>query len=250
MERLRGPDGCPWDREQTLASLAPFIIEEAYEVVAAIDGGDAEELREELGDLLFQVVFASEISASHGGFEMADVIEGCVEKMTRRHPHVFGGETASTSAEVLDKWAEIKRTEKRESAALQSCLDGVPESLPALMRAHKLSKKAAGAGFDWPDAGAVLEKVEEEVGEFKEAVLKGGPEAIEAELGDVLFTLVNVARHFEVDPEEALRRTIGRFITRFHHVEREIKNAGMDLGTAGIEEMERLWNEAKSLETP
>lgn len=245
MERLRSPGGCPWDREQTLRTLTPFIIEEAYEVVSAIDSGSAEEMKEELGDLLFQVVFCSRIAEEEGLFDLAGVIDGCVEKMVRRHPHVFADATAETSEEVLRNWAEIKDGEKKEKRTTGEKLAGVPEVLPALLRAHKISQKAAKVGFDWADVREVLTKVDEELGEFREAVERKDAEAMEEELGDLLFTVVNAARFVEVNPEDALRRTIGKFITRFHHVERDILDRGGDLSSASMEEMERLWQEAK-----
>lgn len=248
MERLRAPEGCPWDREQTLESLVPFIIEEAYEVVSAIDGGQSRHVKDELGDLLFQVVFASRIAEEAGDFSMKDVIDASVEKMVRRHPHVFGEGKADTSEEVLAHWAEIKKEEKRKAGEPQGLLSGIPEVLPALMRAHKVSQKAAKAGFDWQDIQEVFVKVDEELGEFKKEVLGRNAEGMEEEFGDLLFSLVNVGRFLEVNPEDALRKTISKFITRFNHIEQTIVEKGEDLSTASIEEMERLWTEAKALE--
>jgi len=247
MERLRGPDGCPWDRAQSLGSLVPFIIEEAYEVVAAIDSGSPESLREELGDLLFQIIFCSQIAAESRQFSLADVIDSSHEKMVRRHPHVFGDKAASTPEEVLVHWAEIKKKEK-EGKTGGGVLSGVPEVLPALLRAHKISEKAAKVGFDWKDVSGVLEKVGEEVAEFSRAVKKRDAAGMEEELGDLLFTIVNVARFLEVNPEDALRKTIGKFITRFHHVEKRVAEGGSTLSTTSIEELERLWEEAKKVE--
>jgi len=253
MERLRGPDGCPWDRAQSLGSLVPFIIEEAYEVVAAIDSGSPESLREELGDLLFQIIFCSQIAAESRQFSLADVIDSSHEKMVRRHPHVFGDKAASTPEEVLVHWAEIKKKEKEGAAGAGGgeeggILSGVPEVLPALLRAHKISEKAAKVGFDWKDVSGVLEKVGEEVAEFSRAVKKRDAAGMEEELGDLLFTIVNVARFLEVNPEDALRKTIGKFITRFHHVEKRVAEGGSTLSTTSIEELERLWEEAKKVE--
>ena len=248
MERLRAPDGCPWDREQTLSTLVPFIIEEAYEVVSAIDSGESGAIKDELGDLLFQVVFASRIAEEAGDFSMKDVIDASVEKMVRRHPHVFGDGKAGTSEEVLMHWAEIKKEEKRKAGISPGLLSGIPEVLPALLRAHKVSQKAARAGFDWQDVQEVFVKVDEELGEFKREVLAKNAAGMEEEFGDLLFSLVNVSRFLEVNPEDALRKTISKFINRFNHIEQEVTKNGSDLSTATMEEMDRLWSEAKALE--
>ena len=248
MERLRGPEGCPWDREQTLSTLVPFIIEEAYEVVAAIDSGESGALKDELGDLLFQVVFASRIAEEAGDFSMKDVIDASVEKMVRRHPHVFGDGKAGTSEEVLMHWAEIKKEEKRKAGISHGLLSGIPEVLPALLRAHKVSQKAARVGFDWQDVQEVFVKVTEELEEFKKEVLAKNAVGMEEEFGDLLFSLVNVSRFLEVNPEDALRKTISKFISRFGHIEKKVAEAGEDLSTATMEEMDRLWREAKALE--
>ncbi|MBI5491842.1 MAG: nucleoside triphosphate pyrophosphohydrolase [Deltaproteobacteria bacterium] len=249
MERLRGPKGCPWDREQTLGTLVPFIIEEAYEVVSAIDSGSPEAIREELGDLLFQVIFVSRIASEAGQFDINDVIDESFEKMVRRHPHVFGDRKAETSEEVLKHWAEIKKEEKEKKEDKgEGYLSGIPEVLPALLRAHKVTQKAAKAGFDWKDVNEVFDKLAEELAEFRNEVLKKNPEGIEEELGDILFTIVNVSRFYEVNPEDALRKTIGKFINRFHFIERNVADKGGDLSATPIEEMERLWQEAKARE--
>lgn len=247
MERLRGPGGCPWDREQTLKSLVPFIIEEAYEVVSAIDSGSMESIREELGDLFFQIIFSCQIAREEGKFDIVDVIDGTVEKMVRRHPHVFGDKKASTSEEVLKHWAEIKKEEEKSSEKKQY-LSEVPEAMPALLRAHKVSQKAAKAGFDWKDVDEVLDKLKEETDEFKKALLDKDAAGMEEELGDMLFTLVNVGRFVEVNPEDALRKTIGKFINRFHYVEKNITQKGGDLSSTPMQEMERLWEESKRRE--
>lgn len=244
MARLRGTDGCPWDREQTLESLVPFIIEEAYEVIAAIDERSDDALKDELGDLLFQIIFATRITAETGRFNLADVIDHSFDKMVRRHPHVFGEAKADTAAEVLRHWAEIKKAERKGHKDI-GALSGVPEVLPALLRAHKISQKAAKVGFDWKDTAQVIEKLDEEVAEFKAAVKANDAANIEEELGDILFTLVNVSRFMQVNPEDALRKTIGKFITRFHHVEAAIIANGGEIADASMDEMERLWQEAK-----
>ena len=239
MERLRGPGGCPWDKEQTMTSLTPFIIEEAYEVVSAIDSGDMEHIKEELGDLLFQVIFVSQLASEEGVFTLADVIEGSHGKMVSRHPHVFGESRADTSEAVLKQWAEIKKAEKKGKET---------EVLPALLRAHKISQKASKVGFDWKGVEEVLEKLDEETAEFKEAVRSANAADMEEELGDMLFTMVNIGRFLQVNPEDALRKTIAKFISRFHHVERAVIQKGDDLSTTSMDEMERLWQEAKASE--
>lgn len=244
MERLRGPQGCPWDKEQTLESLVPFIIEEAYEVISAIDSGEADAIKEELGDLLFQIIFAAEICRGKGLFDLSSVIDGSVDKMILRHPHVFGDAKADTADEVLKHWAEIKSKEAKAKAD-QGLLSGVPEVMPALLRAHKVSAKAAKAGFDWKDVRHVMEKVDEEIEEFKAAVYSEDVKDMEEEIGDILFTIVNAARFLEINPEDALRKTIGKFIQRFHYIENSLKEKGIDLSLATMDEMERLWQDSK-----
>lgn len=247
MARLRSPDGCPWDKEQTIESLTPFIIEEAYEVVSAIDAGKDEEIKEELGDLLFQIIFASRIKEEEGAFDVSGVINRTVEKMIRRHPHVFGDvtvERAKTPEEVLRRWAEIKQEENKHKP-YEGYLAGVPKAMPALLRAHKISKKAAKTGFDWKDSSEVLKKVREEVKEFEEAVKNRDTAGMEEEIGDMLFTIVNVARFLEVNPENALRKTVGKFINRFHYIEKTLAKKNKDLTQASMDEMEALWQEAK-----
>jgi len=250
MERLRAPDGCPWDKEQTMKSLTPFIIEEAYEVVSAIDSGDMEHIKEELGDLLFQVIFISQMASEEGFFCLRDVIDLSHDKMVGRHPHVFGESKAETPEEVLRQWAEIKKAEKKakEKETEEGYLAGIPEVLPALLRAHKVSQKASKAGFDWKNVDEVMEKLDEETAEFKTAVKGKKADAMEEELGDMLFTMVNIGRFLEVNPEDALRRTIAKFITRFHYLERAIIQKGDTLSTTDMGEMERLWQEAKASE--
>jgi tetrapyrrole methylase family protein/MazG family protein len=242
MERLRSPGGCPWDREQTTESLVPFIIEEAYEVAGAIDSRDPESIKEELGDLLFQIIFLCQLAKERGEFDIGGVIESSSKKMVRRHPHVFGDKKAETSKEVLKQWAHIKEAEKKKEGYLTE----LPEAFPALMRAQKVTEKAAKAGFDWENVDQVLEKVTEELDEFRQALSAGDAKATEEELGDLIFALVNVSRFVEVNPEEALRKTIGRFINRFHYIEKKLEEEGRGLAGTPLEEMERLWNEAKS----
>ncbi|MBI5560930.1 MAG: nucleoside triphosphate pyrophosphohydrolase [Deltaproteobacteria bacterium] len=248
MERLRGPKGCPWDREQTLESLTPFIIEEAYEVVGAIESGKASDIMEELGDLLFQIIFAAQIANEKRKFDITDVMEASVEKMTRRHPHVFGKVRAETPADVLKHWARIKKEEKEKGGKKEGCLSGIPDAFPSLLRAHKITEKASRAGFDWKNLKGVLGKVNEELSEFMEALSTGDAKRTEEEFGDLLFSLVNLSRFIEVNPEEALRKTIGRFISRFHYIEKTLDKKKRPLQSASLEEMERLWQEAKAKE--
>ncbi len=244
MARLRSPDGCPWDRKQTTESLKPFLIEECYEVIDALDEGDPEKIREELGDLLFQIVFHARIAEENGDFTMEDVIRTNVEKMTRRHPHVFGSEKLSTDREVLANWEELKKKEKGYQDR-KSILEGVPRDLPSLLRAHRLQERAARVGFDWRHLNEVLPKLDEEMAEFRAALKKEDAAGIEEELGDVFFTLVNISRFLGVNPEEALRKTISKFIDRFRTIEEKAAEAGKSLTEMTLEEMDRLWEESK-----
>jgi tetrapyrrole methylase family protein/MazG family protein len=244
MARLRGPDGCPWDRKQTTASLKPFLIEECYEVVDALDEGDPEKIREELGDLLFQIIFHARIAEEKGEFTIKDVITTNVEKMTRRHPHVFGDEKLETDKEVLANWEEIKKKEKGYRDR-KSVLEGVPRDLPSLLRAHRLQERAARVGFDWKHLNEALPKLDEEMAEFKESLKKEDAAGIEEELGDVFFTLVNISRFLGVNPEEALRKTISKFIDRFRYIEEAAETAGRKLNDMTLKEMDRLWEESK-----
>ena len=241
MARLRAEDGCPWDREQDHRSLRPYLIEEAYEVLDALDREDDPSLREELGDLMLQIVFHAQIAREEGRFDIEDVLQTHVQKLKRRHPHVFGDASVSGSDQVIANWEEIKRQEGK-----RSILDGVPRYLPALLRAYRVQEKAAGVGFDWEDVDGVLSKVDEELEEFREACAQRDPEQIEEELGDLLFSLVNVARFLNAHPEDALRRTADKFIRRFQFIESEIERTGRNLDTASIEEMDALWEKAKA----
>lgn len=243
MARLRAPDGCPWDLEQTHASLRQSVIEEAYEVSAAINSGDDANLREELGDLLLQPVFHAQMAKDAGRFDFDDVARSIVEKLVRRHPHVFGTENAADAAEVLTRWDEIKRAEKG-NAAPASALDGVTEGLPALMRAEKVQKRAAKVGFDWPEVAPVLEKVREELAEV-EAVL-GDQDKLEDELGDLLFVAVNLARKLKVDPEVALQRATDKFARRFCAVEALARERGQAMETMGLPALDALWDRVKA----
>jgi tetrapyrrole methylase family protein/MazG family protein len=248
MERLRGPDGCPWDREQTLKTLRPYVLEETYEVLEAIDAGDPREHCEELGDLLLQIVFQAQLRKEEGRFEFADVAEAISRKLVSRHPHVFGSSEVKDAEGVLKQWAALKREENKAKGAGHSVLEGVPREMPALARADRLTEKASRIGFDWPDATGAREKVAEELAELDRAIAGGDRDAVEHELGDLLFAGANLARKLGVAPEEALRGTLARFVRRFTHVERELARRGVPHGGATLAEMDALWDEAKSLE--
>jgi MazG family protein len=242
MARLRAPEGCPWDQEQTLDSLRPFILEEAYELVDAIDGSQPEAIKEELGDLVLEVLFVSQICAEREHFELWQVLELLEEKLVRRHPHVFGPRQARDSGEALARWNEIKDTEKSKG---ESVLSNVPRALPALVRASKLSAKAARTGFDWKSVDDVVEKLREELTELEMARVTSRPEAIAEEIGDLLFVVVNLARHLGVDPELALNGTNQKFVNRFRHVEKRLAADKRSPSESNLEEMEALWQEAK-----
>lgn len=247
MQELRSHQGCPWDKQQTMASLKPFVIEEAYEVVEAIDSGDRAKVCEELGDLLLQIVFLSQIGKEEDVFSFEDVLQEIHDKLIRRHPHVFGDETAENAQEVLHRWEQIKQEEKNDQQR-KSILEGTPKALPGLLRAHRLQDRAARVGFDWQKTSQVLEKVEEEFEELKKALEENDPCQMEKEFGDILFALVNLSRFIQVNPEDALKGTIHRFISRFQYIEEHAVGNGIELHTLSLEEMDRLWNEAKELE--
>lgn len=249
MRRLLAPDGCPWDREQTFESLRKYALEEACEVIDAIDSGDRKAIREELGDLLLQVVFQAELGRREGAFGIDDVVSGIVEKLVYRHPHVFGDLEAKDANEVLSNWEKLKVKEKGE----RGILAGVPRSLPALTRSQRIGEKVQRVGFDWADAKGSREKVSEEIRELDAAIASGDDQAIEDEMGDVLFALVNLSRHVKVDAEGALRRTIDKFTRRFDHVEKQVKAEHGGWTGAGeenlpLETLDRYWDQAKALE--
>lgn len=244
MARLRGPDGCPWDREQTHSSLERHVIEEAYELVEAVESGDDAHLREELGDLLLQIVFHAQIAADRGAFTIDDVISGLVEKLKRRHPHIFGEGRAETPAQVSRIWEEIK--DEDEGKYLESRLSGVPAALPALMRAAKIQKRMASAGFDWEKDEDTLGALVQEAGEL-DAAMKGEGDIAE-EIGDMLFMLVNVARRFGIEPEAALRASTAKAEARFRYMEKAAGEAGRKLEDMTLDEQDALWNEAKEKE--
>lgn len=243
MAALRSENGCPWDREQTRESLKPFLIEETYEVLEALDEGSPEKIKEELGDLLFQIVFHCQIAKEQGEFDMDDVIKKIADKMIARHPHVFGEAEFETSEEVLKQWEERK---KEEGKLRESILEGIPKELPSLLRAQRLQARAARVGFDWKRVEDVIEKLEEELQEFKVALKNNkNQKEIENELGDIFFVLVNISRFVGVNPEDALRKTISKFISRFRYIEMKAKDTGKSLSDMTLEEMDALWNEAK-----
>ena len=249
MARLRDPEGgCPWDLEQTFATIAPYTIEEAYEVADAIEREAWDELKGELGDLLFQAVFHARMAEEEGLFDLDDVANAMSDKMVARHPHVFGTESREKSAEQQTRdWEKVKAAERAARGAA-GVLDDVALGLPALMRAEKLQKRAARVGFDWGETGAVLDKIVEEAREVAEAAETGDPDGIEDEIGDLLFVVVNLARHLKVDPEVALRRTNAKFTRRFRHIEAALEKEGRSPQDATLEEMDALWEAAKATE--
>lgn len=266
MTKLRAPDGCPWDREQTVKTLRGYLLEEAHEVLEVLDALDEDggasqqpamvgEHRDELGDLLLQIVFQSEIQREHGRFDVGDVCAAITDKLKRRHPHIFldKGAVAEGTPGSKEGWEAIKRKE-REAKGLpgkeerpKSALDGVPHNLPALLRAYRTGEKARGAGFDWPTHEGVVDKIDEEVGELKEALASGKREEIESEIGDLLYALTNLSRHFEIDAESALRKTIARFESRFRVVERLLADEGKTPEKTSLDELEEKWQQAKKL---
>jgi tetrapyrrole methylase family protein / MazG family protein len=247
MATLRSPSGCPWDRAQDSTSLKPYLLEEAYEVLDAIEEGAPHKLRDELGDLLFQVIFHAQLARERGDFDVYDILAGTIAKMTRRHPHVFGSAAASTPQEALQNWEEIKRQEKTATEGT-SVLDGVPRQLPSLLRAQRLQDKAARVGFEWEHVDQVWEKFAEEIRELQTAAALQNRAKVEEELGDVLFSLVNLARFLEVNPDEALHKTTGKFIRRFQFIERELHRRGKTPKQASLAEMDALWEQAKQQE--
>jgi len=243
---LRGPGGCPWDREQTHHSLRPYLLEECHEVLSAIDSGSMDGLREELGDLSLHVAFQAELAEEGGAFRLRDSLDHISDKLIRRHPHVFGGESAETAREVERLWEAVKAAETDgEGKRRESILDGVPVSLPGLLRAQRIQEKVEGVGFQWPGVQGALDKLEEELGELRAALAGGDPEAREEELGDLLFSLVNVARYLRLQPEDALRRTNDKFIRRFRAVEHRVREGGGVVETAGLAELDRHWEQVK-----
>jgi MazG family protein len=259
MATLRGPNGCPWDKQQDFNSLKPMLVEEVYEVLEAIDNQDFDGLAEELGDLLLHVIFHAQLGKEAGQFDITTVIEKISEKLVRRHPHVFGSESASTPEEVIKNWESIKAQEKAEklknrTPEQRSLLEGIPSKLPAIHEAHQISSRAARVGFDWPDIEGIFDKLQEEVHELKEVISAGGDdtqrERLEDEIGDMLFVMVNIARYLKIDSESALKRANRKFKARFRYMEGELAKLGKSLEETSLEEMEVLWQKAKSQTIP
>jgi tetrapyrrole methylase family protein/MazG family protein len=261
-ERLLAPNGCPWDREQTHESLRTYLIEEAYEVLDALESGDADKFAEELGDLLLQIIFHSALASQAGRFDVSDVIERVHTKMVRRHPHVFRAHKAGTSAQVLKNWEQLKAEERRadragksksakngDAAAPNSLLDGIPHTLPAVLEAYQVTRRAARVGFDWPNISGVLDKLREESSELQHAIAAGDSAEIESEAGDLLFAAVNVARFLKLDPEIALKKANRKFIGRFQQMETQATADGRKLADMNAAELDELWNKIKSAQS-
>lgn len=252
MNRLLAPDGCPWDREQTLDSLRHYLIEESFEVIDALDEGDATAHCDELGDVLFQIVFQSALREREGAFNLDDVCRGIADKMRRRHPHVFGDTKVKDATEVIQNWNAIKADERKEKGSVRRRLDGIPKSMPALKRGQMIADKAAATGFDWPDIAGVRAKIDEELAELDAEVTEGLARAdrdrIESEFGDVLFTLTRLAGKLGIDAEQSLRRANARFTQRFHAMEDRISDAGQSIKSLSLSEMNQHWNAVKRAE--
>ena len=254
MDRLRGPDGCPWDREQSYATLRGYLLEEAYEVAQALDDGDESALCEELGDLLFQIVFLSRIGKENGAFTADAVVRSIAAKMVRRHPHVFGGAQVRDSDDVLRNWEEIKREEQREknsagTAGRAGVLDGVPAALPALLKAYRIGTKTARVGFFWKSGHHILEKIDEELAELRDALARSHRDGVREELGDLMFTLVMLARHAGIDPEGALEHSNRKFTRRFRRLEAILRTEGGAVDKSSMDRLEQIWQQVKGEES-
>ena len=259
MATLRGPNGCPWDKQQDFNSLKPMLVEEVYEVLEAVEDKNFDGLSEELGDLLLHVVFNAQLGKEGGQFDINTVLEKISEKLVRRHPHVFGDETASTPEEVIKNWEAIKAQEKaaklkNRTPEQRSLLEGIPSKLPAIHEAHQISSRAARVGFDWPDVEGIFEKLQEEVRELREVIAEGDDgdrrERLEDEIGDMLFVIVNIARYLKIDSESALKRANRKFKSRFQYMEKELAKQGKTVEQVTLDEMEALWQKAKSESIP
>jgi tetrapyrrole methylase family protein/MazG family protein len=244
--KLRSPEGCPWDKEQTHKSLLSGFLDEMYEFFEAVDENDAFKMKEELGDLLLQIIFHAQLGSESNSFTLNDVATDISEKLIRRHPHVFGDVKVSSSREVLHNWEAIKKSEKGKEHR-KSLVDDIPSALPALFRAEKVQRRVAKVGFDWKDVRPALDKVEEEFGEFREAVLSGDNTHVSEELGDIIFALVNVARHHSISAEDAVRQTTKKFERRFRYIESKVEESGRTIYQATFDEMDRLWEESKKV---
>ena len=246
MARLRGPNGCPWDSEQTFDTIKPYTLEETYEVLDAIDRRDWGELSEELGDFLLQAVFYAQMAEEQSLFRISDVLDAIIQKLIRRHPHVFGDDSAPSASDVKRIWGEVKAAEQREKGKRNhGLLASVPRALPALVEAQQIASRAAHVGFDWETPEQVIEKLHEELGELDRARRAASPTELENEIGDLLFVLVNLARFVKVDPEQALRRTNSKFRERFSYIERKLAERGKKIEESNLDEMDELWREAK-----
>jgi nucleoside triphosphate diphosphatase len=246
MKRLRGPNGCPWDREQTIQSLRGFVLEETYEVLDAIDRDDHDALRGEIGDFLFEGVFLAQIEADAGHFEVADSLRAIAEKLIRRHPHVFAqAEGVDTAGKVVEQWEQIKSREQKDAGRKRALLSGVPKSMPSLLRAHEIGTRVAAVGFDWAQTADVVDKIEEEVAELREAIAGEGRERAEEEMGDLLFSIANLARKLGIEPESALRKANEKFSGRFTELEGVFEQQGRSVHDATLEEMEEVWSKVK-----
>ena len=249
MARLRGPAGCPWDRQQTHATLKPYLLEEVYEALEAIDAADDAELCKELGDVLLQVVFHAQIAAEEGRFDIEAVGQAIVDKLIRRHPHVFGDASADEADEVLRRWEQIKKQERlQQGEAAPSLLEGIPKHLPALMRAYRIQTRVALQGFDWDEVEGALDKIEEEFAEVRKAWETGGGAAVEEEFGDLLFSLVNASRFLKVDPEQALRCAVAKFERRFRALEETVHARGEEVAALSLAALDEIWDEVKARE--
>lgn len=251
MARLRGPGGCPWDREQTIGSLRGFVLEETYEVLDAIDRADHAALLGEIGDLLFEGVFLSQIESDEGRFSVADSLRAVTAKLIRRHPHIFDakGRRITTAGKVVEQWEQIKSREQKDAGERRSLLRGVPKALPSLLRAHEIGLRAAAVGFDWAHTNDVVAKIEEEVGELRRAVAREGAARTEEEMGDLLFSIANLSRTLGIEPESALRKANEKFSARFEAVERRFESSGRSIHDATLDEMEAEWNAVKKLDS-
>jgi MazG family protein len=249
MRQLRGPDGCPWDREQTIQSLRGFLLEETYEVLDAIDRDDHEALKGEIGDLLFEGVFLAQIEADGEHFTVTDSVNAIAEKLIRRHPHVFGtADGVDTPGKVVEQWEQIKSLEQKDAGKARALLAGVPKAMPSLLRAHEIGTRVAAVGFDWAKTGDVLDKIEEELSELREAVAHEGTERVAEEMGDLLFAIANLARKLGIEPESALRQANEKFSARFGALEQQFERKGRTVHDATLEEMEEVWAEVKNAE--